>query len=521
MKSVHQNCVDIFKELELTSGIYNLKLKNIPVWWFIRFRFYGQLYKELNEKEGKKLHFYSRHVSIANIFKNKYKSGFKFLVRSIFSIFLLLKIKKGKILFFTHTEDKKILEKDSKANLLIEKIFRKISDRSVILEQMSLNKVSVNLEKNLIFFDGIILIAFIKNILNLFRKSKIENWRKFEDKCKETYFENISSEWIIKTIKELIYLNKNKILIQVGAARIIVSKLKPRIIIENTSYNSGTMALNYVLKKASIPIIEIQHGFVNNFHLGYIYFLPENQKNTILPDKILVYGDFFKNLILESSNAFSSDNIKVAGSLKLNNFIKKFQSEKELIKKETRKQVGFKNNDFVITLTSDSCFSDFLINFFEKSMPLFKNNIKLCIKLHPMDNEERETKKYKKIINNFNAKILTDDTIDLYYLLVSSDLHVTIYSTVFLECLSLGVPNIIIDPDDRFDSLFSETGHFKKIIKVNNPADFSEKINDLAGNIEFLNKYKQKFGTLGDYFFDTRKDTEKIIIEEIKNTYKI
>lgn len=511
MKSIHQQCLDVFKELELGSGVYDLKIKNIPAWWFIRFRFYEKLHDFLALKEKKEFYYNNKTLSIIGFFKKNYKSFFLFLLRGIFGILLITFYRqKNKILFFTYPVCKREWKGDKKVDLLLETVFKEIPDELVIVEQMSFGKSFFDWRQKIIFFDGIMIIAFLKNIFNIFHSFEIENWKKFEDKCRKVGFENTCSEWVIKTIKDLIYLNKNKILMQINAAQIIINKLDPKAIVETASYNSGTMALNYIAKKNLIPIIEIQHGFFDELSLGYTYYL-RNLKDNILPDKILAYGDFFKESILKNGNAFFSEKIKIVGNLRISEFIKENQSKKTEIRRKIRKKLGISNN-FLIVFTSDMYSSDLIIKFLRKAMPLLKNNVKICIKLHPADEEIAEKKKYQKINN---IKVLTDNDLDLYQLLISSDLHVGTYSTVIFECLALNVPNIIINIDNRFDSLGLEMNYFNKLIKTRNPLDFSIKVNKFINDEEFKNKYIKEFRALSDRFFNTKEDTPKMIIKEI------
>lgn len=519
MKSIDQQCIETIKLLELNSGIYDLKIDDIPVWWFVRFRFYEKLYNFLSLKEKKEIYFYSP-LPLKEIITQNYKQIIFFFFRAILGVFsILINRKKEKIMFFTYPQNKREWRNGKKIDSFMDIIFERLIDKSIIVEQMALNKSAIynpfNQKRKTIFFDGAMMIAIFKSIFNLYRKPKISNWDEFKEKCQKINFQDVPSEWIIETIKEFIISNRNKVLIQIEAARIIINKLKPKLIIETVNYNSGTMALNYIARKFSIPIVELQHGLINKFHLGYIYFSSQNQKNKILPNKILVYGDFFKKCISGASNAFSPEEIKVVGFLRLNNFLKENQSKKEIIRRELRDKLGINNDNFLITITSDMYSSVFLINFIKNIIPLLGEKITICIKLHPMDNEKKEREIYKEITDSFHIKILTDDIVDLYQLLVSSDMHVTIYSTVFFECLALGVPNIIIDADEKFSSIFPEIADRKEIIKVDNPDDFINKIKEFIANNNFKNEYINIGKKLANCFFNTKEDTEEEIIKEI------
>jgi len=521
MKPTDQQCIEIIESLELRSDIYDLKIDDIPIWWFIRFRFYEKLHDYLEAKEKKEAYFKNVPPCFFKIATQNYWQIIGFFFRVVIGGFFVItnQIKKGRIMFFTYQQNKREWEGNKKIDLFVGRIFEKLADQSIIVEQMSFSGGRMgniyNYGGRLLFFDWAMFVAVIKNILKFFKKTKINNWDRFKKNCKEIDSQVVSLDWVIETIKELINSNIKKTLIQIEAAKIIVKKFKPKLIIETVNYNSGTVALNYVAKKHSIPIIELQHGIFNKFHLGYIYFLSKNQINKILPDKILVYGDFSKKVLLETSNAFSPQEIQVVGYLRLNRFLSTNLFKKETICKELRKKLGIDHNNFLITITSHYLISDFYIKFLKKALPLLGRKITICIKLHPMDNEKKEREKYKEITDILNVKILTDNEIDLYKLLISSNLHVTVYSTIFLECLALGVPNIIIDINKEFIYNFPEIANSKKIITVNNSDDLVSTIKELIENNNLRNRYINKGRELADYFFNTKENTEDSIIKEI------
>lgn len=525
MKSVDQQCVEIIKILELNSGIYDLKIDGIPIWWFVRFRFYEKLFNFLTKRSKKEIYFQDSPSSLKEIIVQNYKQIIIFFIRAVQSGYLIItnQIRRGEIMFFTYPQSRKELRNGKKIDPFIDSIFKKLINQSMIVEQMILDKPTpatpFSHEKKVVFFDWAILIAMFKSIFHLYQRSKISGWNEFEEKSKKINFPMVSSGWIIKAVKEIIISNRNKALIQTKAAQTVIEKFRPKLIIETTSYNLGTMALNYVAKKFSIPIIELQHGIITELHLGYIYFLPKDQINKILPNRILVYGDLFKKAILEASNAFSPEEIRVVGLLRLNNFLEENRLKRETIRRESRKKLGIDYDDFLITITSDSVSGNFFAKFLKETIPLLKRKIRIAIKLHPMDNERKERERYKEIISRFRVKILTDDIIDLYRLLISSDLHVTICSTVFLECLALGVPNIIVDAERRFSSLFPRVANWRGIITVRNPEDFSNKVKEFIINPELKDDYINNGKKLADYFFDTTGNVEENIIKEINKFY--
>lgn len=286
------------------------------------------------------------------------------------------------------------------------------------------------------------------------------------------------------------------------------------MIVETVSYNFGTRAFNFVAKKQNIPIIELQHGVFHNLHIRYVYFIPvSNIKDKLLPDKILVYGKFFKETILTTGSAFLSEDIKIVGFSRLTNFLKECQRKYKPIRKEVRKRLGTNNNIFLITISSNLAVSSHLLQFFKKTLPLLEKNINICIKLHPMS-IENEKLIYKDIAHYPQIKIITDDMIDFYQLLVASDVHATINSTVFLECLVPGVPNIIIRSPDR--SILCGIIGQNKIITVNTAKEFINEINKLQKK-NYREMIIKKGKEMSSYFYSKNNFPEDSIVNEILN----
>ena len=70
-----EQATKIMKLLEMKSSVYELEMDSIPIWWFIRFRFYNRLLNYLNLKEEKKETFQNSNISIRTIICNCKKGG--------------------------------------------------------------------------------------------------------------------------------------------------------------------------------------------------------------------------------------------------------------------------------------------------------------------------------------------------------------------------------------------------------------------------------------------------------------
>ena len=515
---INNQALQVMEKIEMDAEIYNLKIYDIPVWWFIRVHFYNKLVNYLRDNFGQEQIAYSQEISIRNVIFSCKKICVLFLRMLVgFIRILLYKIKKREILFLVYPTSFNIARNGIENNVSLGPIYRRLKERSVVVETMSLQSndfYSLLFYKNAIFMDFVFAISFIKNIFKLLEPIKIDNWEAFKEKLNKINLEYVSQKWILDTIEELILSMKNKIVLQTESARIILENLKPKVIVETTSYNSGTLALNFMAKKMGIPVVEIQHGLIPEFEIGYTYFIaPYYVKERPLPDKILLYGEAFKENILKTGNGFSDQDLVVTGYLRMNNFLPKITTEKEAIKSVVRKKLGVKDDDFLITVTSQPGFNIFLVRFLEKVIPLLKKGIFICLKLHPLESVT-ENSVYKKLSTNSEIKIVNNkDMLDLYDLLIASNVHSTICSTVFLEAMALGIPNIILKLPGYETVL--RTVNQGDIMVVDSPEEFVNEVMHLKSD----NIYRQMAITqakqISKKFFADNKNTEEVIVKEI------
>jgi UDP-N-acetylglucosamine:LPS N-acetylglucosamine transferase len=512
---IEQRCIEIIKLLELNCGAYNLKLDGIPVWWFIRTHFYYKLLDQLRENLGQKKIGHSRRLSIRE-FIFSYKKILVFFIRAVIGFIRMLRyiIEKKEILFLMYPASSDIVKKGIENNVPLGRIYQRLKEHSIVVETLSLKSndiYSLLFYKNVIFIDCIFFISFIKKFFKLFKPTKIDNWESFEKKINETNFEHVSSKWISFIAKELILSFKHKIILQIESARILLNYFKPKVIVETTSYNSGTLAFNFIAKEMGIYVVEIQHGLIPKFEIGYTYFIPYYYVNKKpLPDKLLLYGEAFKENILKAGNGFLDQNLVVTGYLRMNEFLSKINTDKKNIKFRVRNKLGIKNEVFLITFTSQPILNIFLIQFLEKIIPLLGKEIFICIKLHPLENEKELD--YKKLLPSSTIKIVKNQ-VDLYDLLIASDVHVTICSTVFLEAMNLGVPNIILKLPG-YEGVIRSMNH-KDLIILDSPDDFVNEITHLKNDHIYRRAIVKRGKQISKRFFTDFKDTEKLIIKEI------
>ncbi|MGL5903311.1 MAG: capsular biosynthesis protein, partial [Cetobacterium sp.] len=182
----------------------------------------------------------------------------------------------------------------------------------------------------------------------------------------------------------------------------------------------GREALIAAAQDLNIEVIEIQHGVINKYHLGYNF--PNSDKVPYFPNKILLFGEYwYENTKLP----LKKDQVQIVGYSYMNQQINKYRG-KILEKKD---QILF------ISQPASG------IEISEKAVEFAKlnPNYNVIVRLHPKewDNWRND---YKILYENRdldNLKISDSNNKDLYEYLFESRYIFGIYSTVIYEALYL------------------------------------------------------------------------------------
>jgi hypothetical protein len=191
------------------------------------------------------------------------------------------------------------------------------------------------------------------------------------------------------------------------------------------------MALVKQCKQRGIPVIELQHGQVSRQHFGYIYEHLENRD--LIPDYFFAYGQYYSNLLKEHSVIYKPENIFNTGNL--------FLEEKSQLGAGLRKQLLDRAGDRKILLISSQTPTRNEIKevarFLIESLP---EKLFVIYKPHPIETDATGFYEDLKAIPNFY--LVESPELNSLDLLRISDLHMTVYSTVFMEAYYFRVPTL-------------------------------------------------------------------------------
>ena len=224
----------------------------------------------------------------------------------------------------------------------------------------------------------------------------------------------------------------------------LLKKRNPKQVFLVVAYENK--ALVAACKEMNIEIIELQHGTISPYHLGYSY--PENTMRTnneikeieYFPDKILSFGDYWQN---SSHFPIDKENIISMGFPYFEENSKTFMkmAENKENEKISQKQMLFISQGVIGKYLSKLAYE------ITKNMEN-KENYNFIYKLHPgeygtwKENYSYLTKAVEKY-DNFN--VIDKSEPPLYELFAKSNYQVGAFSTAIYEGLAFNCKTFIID----------------------------------------------------------------------------
>jgi len=206
----------------------------------------------------------------------------------------------------------------------------------------------------------------------------------------------------------------------------LIQKRQPKQIFIVCSYGYK-MALVAAAKNYGVETIEIQHGTINKYHLGYSY--PENKQIEYFPDKFYVFGRFWKE---ELQFPIPDENIIVKGFP----YFKK--------QKEQYNSIPERGNQILII--SQGTIGKRLSEIIWKGREdLSEYEVKY--KLHPGEFSRWRTE-YPHLVELAsleNFEIIDHNNINIYSYFATSEFVIGVYSTAIYEALSFNCKVVLMD----------------------------------------------------------------------------
>ncbi len=439
--SVKDICEFIW-QLEDKYNLLDWKIDNVCIWQVLRM----QVYYSLTQKTG--------------VFQNPHPSANKNFFQKI------TKLSNNLISYLMKNP---FLRKKDPSHLLIPHP-RKINGKDIYSEQLMKelkgdvliidhNESTINSALTLDFY---YTKAYIKakmfSKLYTFQKHDLERIKKIEDEIKEVFkitfpLENIFKVQLLK-FKNLYttYINLLKKR-DIKGVFIVVAYAKTHIIA--------------AAKSLGIKVVELQHGTITRYHLGYSY--PSRLKIHYSPDILLVFGKYWS----DTTDLPLNTKPIIIGAPYIESLSKKYNKEKE------------KNS---IVFCSQGVIGERIFNFaYEVAEKLPKYTI--YFNLHPselLSDYKRLLLQKTKKLSNF--KLVYKEP-NIFELLAKSEYQAGVFSTTLFEGIALKTKIILIDlPGVEYMEPLCEK---EKVISFKVPEEFVA---------EF---HKGKLITNYKYFYDT------------------
>ena len=411
MKKINslRQLAEFFWELEEEFNLIDFKIGNVKVWQYQRFR----IFNELTIATG----LYKRAHTKKNGFSNLLKVSGSLLYYSLFSNPLSGNYTKDILIFNTgrkvNVEGKLI---DAYTKYFIEE--EGLTDYEII-EELYENKHLIKKEKNTKHQDYQQIRTFLLGCFSSFKLTKQQ--KVFIYKISNQIYSDLGVEIQLESLFKNGYLNfKNDFTFYVK----LLKKRKPSKVFLVCSY-AYKKALVAAAKHCNIESIELQHGTIDKFHMGYSY--PNSEQIDYFPNKMYVFGQYWKDVL---SYPLAREKIVIKG-------FPYFNKQRDLVKDVTK----IKNK---ITILSQGTIGLKLSQLFVANINLFKS-FNIIYKLHPGE-YSRWREDYSEL-RKVESKICIVDhnNENLYNYLKSSEYVIGVYSTAIYEALSLDCKVFLID----------------------------------------------------------------------------
>lgn len=422
---------DLFFIIEKEFDLISFEIDNVKVWQYQRYRVFLRISMQLGL-------FDQAHTKKNNFLEVLWVAP-TLIYNSIFSNPLIGKYQKETLVF---SNGRKVKVGNKFIDIYTEYLINELQENSFeVIEELYLNKHYPNDNKNNKHQDFQIISTFLKSRLSTHKLNALQ--KEFISKIEKKIFELLGVRIDLKKIFRdgyLLFKYDFKFYDK------LIKKRNPKKIFLSCSYGYK-MALVAAAKHNNVEVVEIQHGTMNKYHLGYSY--PHNSYIDYFPDKIYFFGEYWKNCMyfpLKEKN-------------KIIYGFPHFQ-----LQKNKYRDISKHTNQVLII--SQGTIGKNLSEFIWESREVF-SNYNVIYKLHPGEYDRWETEyTYLKELGKLeNFAVIDNSDTNLYAFFARSEFVIGVYSTALYEALSFNCKLILANLSgvEYLDDLLSED--FAKLAK--------------------------------------------------------
>lgn len=466
MKTVKQVCDEFFK-LEIEYNLNNIKIQDVYPWELVRV----YLYYEITRKLGI---FGAAQQASVSLF-DKINSFIPFIKNSIFSNPFSGK-NNADVIVFSHP--RKVLFNGKYEDIysyFMGETLDSINKDYLILDSPYLNKHYIKKSKNVKFNDRLLLASYIHKKLNKIKytSKEIENINFIKNLIKDSFNVDVDLFNIFSS-----HISNFKY--ECDKYKDLLNEKNVKQVYVVVAYENK--ALVCACKDLGVKVLELQHGVISKYHLGYSF--PDNIEVHYFPDKLLSFGEYWK----ESANyPISRENIYPIG-------FSYFEENSAFYK-------DFERNKKQILFISQGVIGKYLSEFAYDLFKQLNEEYTFIYKFHPgeYDTWKENYPKLLELLDFDNFKIIDDNKTPLYELFAKSEFQVGAFSTAIYEGLSFKCKTFILDVPgvEYLEDLVDKN----IVFKIKNVDDMVEKLD----NIDLV-EYN------GEFFF---KNFDAQLLEDI------
>jgi len=234
----------------------------------------------------------------------------------------------------------------------------------------------------------------------------------------------------------------------------LIKKAAPNVVVVLVSYGKKTII--EASKNLGIPVVELQHGSISRYHIGYS-FPGSNGPKRSFPDYFLTFGEYWKNLV---EFPIPENHVISVGFPFFDMERSKYGNEekKDQIVFISQGTIGEKMSKFAIKLKAS------------KDL-----NMDIVYKLHPGE-YARWKKDYPWLVDS-GIQVIDDESEPLYKLLAQSKAVIGVYSTAIYESLGLGLRTFLLDLPgiENMDELIAS----QSVVKVSSADELRQQLAQL------------------------------------------
>lgn len=374
------------------------------------------------------------------------------------------------ILIFDHS--RKVIFNDEYCDIYSNFLVDFLSDdySFEVLESPYLNHHFTQKQDYISYTDAIQLGSYIHKKLNKieFSQSEKELILKVQNELESIFNIELNIPWMLTThILNFQYDYKKYIE--------LFKKRNPKIVFVVVAYENHPIVA--AAKHLGIEVIELQHGTITDYHLGYSY--PEktrlNGEIPYFPDKILSFGDYWLN---EDTCPIIRENVIPIG-------FSYFESQ-------SKDFIDIEAIDNQILFISQGVIGRYLSKLaveFAKT----QKDLKIIYKLHPGEYATwRENyPELAEVSSSHNFEVIENSEVPLYKLLAESNYQVGAFSTAIYEGLMFNCKTFILDvPGVEYLNDLIEKGY---IFKIRDADDLNDNLDEFKPAVYDKNFFFKNF----------------------------